>query len=1329
MTSDSAALSDTIYQYQGRDQAGRHFVVIPGLSALSAFRQEKFRTVGMTSITAHYLHFAVLDAPLSGQEQQILRALLTYGEENLNSGAKSPKPENLTTALVVPRSGSISPWSSKATEIAHRCGLQSIYRLERGIQYHIGQTVSRTEWQRLRPMLHDRMTQQLLENSSESGYEKLSSLFHQAAAKPLISIPVLEQGEAALAEANQQMGLALSQEEQCYLLDYFQSVGRDPTDVELMMFAQANSEHCRHKIFNALWLIDGLPQENSLFDMIRNSERCSPQGTILAYRDNAAIMAGGEGERFYPAPDSKVYRYQTDLIHTVMKVETHNHPTAISPYPGAATGSGGEIRDEGATGQGSKPKAGLTGFSVSNLRFPDAMQPWESNHGKPERIVSALEIMLEGPLGAAAFNNEFGRPNLAGYFRTFEEQVTGEIRGYHKPIMIAGGVGTIIGQYTEKLPLPVGALLVQLGGPAMLIGLGGGAASSQSSGSSHAELDFKSVQRENAEMQRRCQEVISCCCQLGENNPILSIHDVGAGGLSNAIPELIHGGGVGGQIELGMIPNADPSMSPMEIWCNEAQERYVLAITAQDQQRFTAMCTREQCPVAFLGTTTQELRLVLSHHASAQRELGSPQPIDMSLETLLGNPPQMQRQVSRHPRSLPPLSKEGIELVEAAHRVLSLPTVADKGFLITIGDRSVTGLVCRDQMVGPWQVPVADVAVTSRDYAGNQGEAMAMGERTPVALIHGPASARLAIAEAVTNIAAASITQLSNLKLSANWMAATGHPGEDLVLFDTVQAVGMELCPQLGIGIPVGKDSLSMKTIWADESGKKEVVAPVSLIISAFAPVTDVRRTMTPQLRSDQLSSNSGETVLIGIDLSQKKNRLGGSVLAQVYKQVGNEPADLDQPALLVAFFAAIQRLNRAGKILAYHDRSDGGLFVTLCEMAFAGHVGLAVDLAGLGEDPLAVLFAEEPGAVIQVAKAEVAELLQVLQGVGHVQTIGTLSDDDHITFSWEGKPLLRQSRIHWQRLWAETSYKIRQLRDNPQTAQQEYDALLDGSDPGLNVHLGFDLATTKIRVPLINTGVRPEVAILREQGSNGQVEMAAAFHRAGFNPVDLPMSDLLAGRRQLTQFKGMAVCGGFSYGDVLGAGEGWAKSILFNKALRRDFKQFFQRKDTFTLGVCNGCQMLSALRSLIPGTEFWPRFVNNTSTRFEARFSLVEIPENHSVLMAAMAGSQMPVASAHGEGRAQFAETKVIDDLTCHKQVVLRFVNNHGAVTESYPANPNGSPQGITGVTSTDGRVTIMMPHPERVFRTVQNSWHPDHWQEDGPWLQLFHNARAWLG
>ncbi|MBF0368623.1 MAG: phosphoribosylformylglycinamidine synthase [Magnetococcales bacterium] len=1295
-------------------------MILNGPPALSDFRRDRLLAEirrlhpDVTTLSARFVHLAALSRGLDGEGEGLLRRLLSYGPQRLDwADVEPPGPASL---VVTPRPGTISPWSTKASDIARHCGLDQLIRLERGVIYDFGDLPDGAA-STITPLIHDRMTQ-IAGGMDLLTREGAARFFATDAPRPLIAIDLTGQGRGALEEANLTLGLALSGDEVDYLLDHFTAIGRNPTDVELMMFAQANSEHCRHKIFNADWEIDRTPQPHTLFGMIRHTEECSPEGTVLRYRDNAAVIQGGEGVWFHPKPasdtDPALYADHPEEQDILIKVETHNHPTAISPYPGAATGSGGEIRDEGATGRGGWPKAGLTGFSVSNLAFPEATQPWEIPYGKPDRIVSALDIMLEGPIGAAAFNNEFGRPNLTGYFRTFEMQVGEEVRGYHKPIMVAGGMGTIARRQVEKRPLSPGDLIIQLGGPAMLIGLGGGAASSQASGAGLADLDFASVQRENPEMERRAQEVINRCWQLGEDNPIISIHDIGAGGLSNGVPELIHGGGVGGRFDLARVPNDDPGMSPMEVWCNEAQERYVLAIPASAREQFQSICERERCPFAVLGEATREMRLVLTDSTTGQT------PIDMDLDVLLGKPPRMLRQVSRLRPALPPFTSQGIDLNEAVDRVLRLPTVADKTFLITIGDRTVTGLVCRDQMVGPWQTPVADVAVTARGFSGVAGEAMAMGERTPVALISGPVSARLAVAEAVTNMAAADVDRIGDIKLSANWMAPAGHPGEDANLYATVEALGMELCPDLGIGIPVGKDSMSMKTVWKVGDEARSVTAPTSLIISAFASVKDVRRSLTPQLRRDQ-----GETVLILVDLSAGQNRLGGSALAQVYGEVGNQPADLDSPDVLRGFFEGIRVLSREGAILAYHDRSDGGLFVTLAEMAFAGRTGLRVVLDGLGQDPISVLFAEEPGAVIQVKKADAEGVLERLQGLGIAQVIGELDHQDRMVFSWHGADVISRTRVELQRIWSETTWRMQALRDNARCADMEYDAILDVEDPGLSPRLTFDPDS----VPAILTGAKPRVAVLREQGVNGQVEMAAAFHQAGFAAVDVTMSDLAAGRVELGGFKGLAACGGFSFGDVLGAGEGWAKSILYNSQLRDGFSAFFARSDTFSLGVCNGCQMLSNLRELIPGTEQWPRFVKNESEQFEARLALVEIPDNHSVLFQGMAGSRMPIPCAHGEGRALLQADTSTQSLIDGGMAVMRYVDNRGAPTENYPANPNGSPGGLTGVTSKDGRATIMMPHPERAFRSVALSWWPESGQEAGPWLRLFQNARTWLG
>ncbi len=1157
---------------------------------------------------------------------------------------------------------------------------------------------------------------------------------------------ILGGGSAALQQANRALGLALSNDEIDYLVDNFSRLQRNPTDVELMMFAQANSEHCRHKIFNADWVIDDERQALSLFDMIRNTHQLHPAGTIVAYSDNSSVIAGAEVERFYPRANGS-YAASTELTHTLMKVETHNHPTAIAPFAGAATGAGGEIRDEGATGTGSRPKAGLSGFSVSNLNIPGFQHAWEKSgagasrsgksaassgkpakksasvsvaaaaddsYGKPARIASALQIMLEGPIGAAAFNNEFGRPNLAGYFRTYEQAVGGAMRGYHKPIMLAGGVGSIAAQHTHKKALPVGALLIHLGGPGMLIGLGGGAASSMNSGANDENLDFASVQRSNPEMQRRAQEVIDRCWQMGERNPILSIHDVGAGGISNALPELVHGGGRGAHFELRAVPIEEHGMSPMQVWSNEAQERYVLAISAERLEEFRALCERERCPHAVLGQAIEHDQLIVHD------ELFHSNAVDMPLSVLLGKPPKMMRKVSRATQPLAAFNSRGIKLEEAISRVLRLPAVADKTFLISIGDRTVGGLTARDQMVGPWQTPVADVAVTLMDYSGTRGEAFALGERTPLALLNAPASGRMAVGEAITNIAAARIEKIGDIKLSANWMAAAGQPGEDAALYDTVRAVGMELCPQLGISIPVGKDSMSMRMAWRDGAQQKAVTAPLSLIVTAFAPCTDVRLTLTPQLVADL------DTVLLLIDLGAGKNRMGGSALAQVYQQTGSVAPDLDDAATLKSFFDVIQHLNGAGKLLAYHDRSDGGIFTTLCEMAFAAHMGLDIDLDLLSGDSLSILFNEELGAVVQVRHADLPEVLgQCLAAALPIHVVARPITTGHIVIRHKGRKLYDENAIVLRRIWSETSYQMQKLRDHPDCAQQEYDRILDAADPGLHATLSYNLNEDPVAPALKLT--RPKVAILREQGVNGQVEMAAAFHRAGFDAVDVHMSDIIGGRVALAGFKGVVACGGFSYGDVLGAGAGWARSILFNARARDEFTAFFQRSDTFALGVCNGCQMMSKLSEMIPGAEQWAHYARNRSEQFEARLVMVEVQATPSILFAGMAGSRMPIVVAHGEGYAEFGDTGKFN--MAQALVTLRYVDNYGRPTETYPLNPNGSPHGVTGQTTADGRFNILMPHPERLFRAVQGSWRPAEWKENGAWLRMFQNARNWVG
>jgi len=1321
-----------------QDAPLQQVLTLPGAVALSPFRVEKLAASlpGALSrsvrIDARFVHFAALNASLEAAEREVLERLLTYG--TVPRGA----PEG-TLLLVLPRFGTESPWSSKATDIAHNCGLGKVARIERGVACRVrgAHAFSSDDLAAISAAIHDRMTETVV-----GSLEEAAALFRHASPQPLASVDLLGGGRAALERANSQMGLALAADEIDYLLENFTKLGRDPTDVELMMFAQANSEHCRHKIFNASWTIDGERQGESLFSMIRNTHRQSPRGTIVAYSDNAAVMKGAEVERFEP-DGSGTWVHRFDTTHILMKVETHNHPTAIAPHPGAATGAGGEIRDEGATGRGAKPKAGLTGFSVSNLEIPGAIEPWETRYGRPGRIASALSIMIEGPIGGAAFNNEFGRPNLAGYFRTFELAAAGEMRGYHKPIMLAGGVGNIAGEQTHKKPLAAGALFIQLGGPGFLIGLGGGAASSMASGTNIESLDFDSVQRANAEMERRCQEVIDACWRLGERNPILSIHDVGAGGLSNALPELAHSGGVGATFDLRKVPIEEPGMTPMQIWSNEAQERYVLAIPAARLDDFRRLCERERCPFAVVGEARAGGELVVEDALFGNR------PVDMPLEVLLGKPPRMEREAARVRRAARPFELGKVSLDEAARRVLRLPTVADKTFLVSIGDRTVGGLTARDQMVGPWQVPVADCAVTAFGYKTYQGEAMAMGERTPLALLDAPASGRMAIGEAITNIAAAAIAYLGDVKLSANWMCAAGHPGEDAALYDTVKAVGLELCPALGISIPVGKDSMSMRTTWRDPASgeEKAVTAPLSLVVSAFAPVTDARRTLTPELRME-----AGETELVLVDLGGGRNRLGGSALAQVYGELGERAPDCDDPAKLAAFFEAVQKLNAAGRILAYHDRSDGGLFATLCEMAFAARAGVtvnldnfAIDAASLDVDGnerelqalparrhervLAALFNEELGAVLQIRRAEREAVMKVLREAGlsmESHVIGQPNDAGEIRIVVNARPLHAWKRSELHRAWSSVTHHIQRLRDNPDCADQEYDRILDEADPGLQAKLTFDPAQD-VAAPYVARGERPRIAVLREQGVNGQMEMAAAFDRAGFMAVDVHMSDIVEGRVSLSDFKAFAACGGFSYGDVLGAGEGWAKSILFNARARAEFERFFDRPDSFALGACNGCQMMSNLKAIIPGAASWPHFERNLSEQYEARLALVAIEPSPSILFQGMEGSRIPIATAHGEGRAVFADAAARE--ACRPLVAMRYVDNRGNATETYPYNPNGSPEGITALTTADGRFTILMPHPERVSRTLALSWHPDAWGEDSPWMRMFRNARAWVG
>ena len=1271
--------------------------------------------VNTIGLSACELFIAGFSAAPDAATRDRLRAVLGLQEARDRTQDIARPATRSGNIIVVPRLGTVSPWSSKAEDIARHSGLDGVARLERGVVFRFD-TPPATDILAASGVLHDPMTQSLL-----AGDTPLRRLFDVPERRVLRRVALAADGRAALYAANRDWGLALADDEIDYLAEQYAALGRDPTDVELMMFGQINSEHCRHKIFNARFTLDGEPQTQSLFDMIRNSYRAAPTGVLSAYRDNAAVIEGTRASRLIAGAE-RVYRLIDEPAHILMKVETHNHPTAIAPNPGAATGAGGEIRDEAATGRGGRPKAGLTGFSVSDLRLPDDVQPWEIDAARPPQLASALQIMLEAPIGAARYNNEFGRPALAGYFRSFQHAsaATGR-RGYHKPIMLAGGMGNMRAEHVEKQTVPIAARLIVLGGPAMLIGLGGGAASSLASGASSAELDFASVQRANPEMQRRAQEVIEGCMALGADNPIASIHDVGAGGLCNALPEIIDADGRGGQIRLRAIEAADASLSPMEIWCNESQERYVLAIAAERLPVFEKLCARERCPFAVVGSATAEPRLVLDDEAA--KTAADARPIDLPMAVLLGRAPRMERVAARVPIRAPAWNHREITIAAAVERVLRMPSVASKAFLITIGDRSVGGMTARDQMVGPWQVPVADVAVTTAAFTGVAGEAMAIGERAPIALLDAPASGRMAVAEAVTNIAAARIIRLTDIRLSANWMAACGEPGEDARLYDTVAAVGKHLCSELGLAIPVGKDSLSMRSVWRDEQGAEQrACAPLSLIVTAFAPVADARATLTPQL----VAPASAATRLVLVDLGNGRNRLGGSALAQAFGALGDVPPDLDQPQQLRLFFAAIQRLARDRRLHAYHDRSDGGLLACVAEMMFAGRVGVALDLDPLGDDALAALFAEELGAVLQTGAADASSVADELVAAGlRAHVIGDVVAEQTLTCRRNDALVYQASRAELQRLWATTSYRLQALRDEPACAAAEFAAIRDDSDPGLPAAPVFDPAED-VAAPFVHTA-RPTIAILREQGVNGHSEMAFAFLRAGFEPVDVHMSEILAGR-DLTDTQGLAACGGFSYGDVLGAGQGWAKSILFNPGARAAFADFFAREETFTLGVCNGCQMLAALAEIIPGTKDWPVFANNVSRQFEARTSAVEIVDSKAVLLAGMAGSRLPIAVAHGEGRARFKDAAARARLTANNQVSLRHIDNHGRPTTAYPANPNGSPDGITGLCNADGRVLIAMPHPERVTRSVNLSWAPPHWGEASPWARLFANARRFV-
>ena len=1340
------------------------FCFLPGADALSAFRQQRLlaslaaQGVELESIEAQYLHFIWSESDLDVKNQEVLSSLLTYGQpfaSKLKSGCSwfSKGSKLRKDAVVIPRFGTVSPWASKATDIARQCAL-NVFRIERGVQYAWQSKKELTQAQTgiVLATIHDRMTEAVVD-----GPDKAQALYQTLVDRPLLRIPVLTDGRTALDKANQELGLALSDDEVAYLTENFIRLERNPSDVELIMFAQANSEHCRHKIFNSSWTIDGDDQELSLFAMIRNTHQLRPEGTIVAYSDNSAIMEGCDSETWVPQGKDQRYEKDTRLVHTLMKVETHNHPTAIAPFPGASTGAGGEIRDEGATGIGGRPKAGLTGFSVSNLNIPGTDFPWESEkYGKPERIATPLQIMIDGPLGGAAFNNEFGRPILGGYFRVFEQTLDGTRRGYHKPIMIAGGIGSIDSIHTHKKPIQAGHLLIQLGGPGMRIGMGGATGSSVATGTNTADLDFDSVQRGNPEMERRAQEVINACRAMGEKNPLVSIHDVGAGGLSNAFPELADGAGLGAQFKLRNIPLEESGMSPAEIWCNESQERYVLAIESKDLDLFKSLCERERCLFAVVGEATDERQLLLSDSKQTPGT-DAALPINMPMDVLLGKPPRMHRDVKSINQEFSELNVTDADLAQCIAWVLQQPTVASKSFLITIGDRTVGGLNSRDPFVGPWQVPVADCAVTLMDYKGYRGEVMTMGERTPLAVIDAPAAARMAVGEALTNLLAADINSLQDVKLSANWMAACGAPGEDAKLYDSVQTIGMDLCPALGISIPVGKDSLSMATEWRDGEQSKKVVSPVSLIISAFASVIDVRKTLTPELTLKDASGLALDTELILIDLGRGKNRMAGSILAQVLNQSGKMAPNVDYPEDLKALAAAIIELRKQNQLLAYHDRSDGGLLACIAEMAFATHCGISINVdmiaVDAGQEPdhgdaknwaqqvsglrheqtLRALFNEELGAVIQVRREDRDAVFSVLRKLGlsaYSHVIGKPNTNGRIEIWRDAKNIFAEPREVLQKMWANTSYQIARLRDNPACADSEFNLLDDLADLGMSPKLTFN-PSEDIAAPFIQKNSRPKVAILREQGVNSHVEMAYAVNWAGFDSYDVHMSDLLAGKAKLDNFRGLIACGGFSYGDVLGAGEGWAKTILFNQQLRDQFSTFFNRQDSFALGVCNGCQMMSNLSGIIPGAEAWPKFTRNQSEQYEARLVMAEVLASPSIFTQGMEGSQLPIAIAHGEGFANFSQQGNLEQLQKQGLTALRFVDNSGKPTETYPLNPNGSPGGLTGVTTPDGRFTVMMPHPERVFRAVQMSWCPPEWLDvaDGasPWLRLFRNARHW--
>ncbi|MCD6056183.1 MAG: phosphoribosylformylglycinamidine synthase [Gammaproteobacteria bacterium] len=1296
-----------------------------GRQALTNVRQEALlktlqcNAPSIQAIETRFCYLIKAERALESHEESQLQRLLA--EEGCGEGTLLSA--STLNFYVTPRLGTLSPWCSKAVDILHHCGLTLIHRIERCVFYQLqtGHLLDLNIQSQIAKHCHDPMTESVLHHR-----EDLQRLFEEHRPEPLAFIDIVQKGKQALTEVNQRLGLALNPEEIDYLYQAFTNLKRNPTDVELMMFAQANSEHCRHKIFNAAWHIDGENKAQSLFNMIRNTHQKHPENVLSAYVDNAAIIATHErGSRLISHPDTHRYQLAEEPCAMMIKVETHNHPTAIAPFAGAATGSGGEIRDESATGRGGRPKAGLCGFSVSNLFIPALVQPWEATPGCAPHISSALAIMLQGPIGAAAFNNEFGRATICGYFRTYEQQhktADGERwYGYHKPVMLAGGLGSLRRQDVNKETLCDRAVIIVLGGPALLIGLGGGAASSQASGSGDIALDFASVQRANPEMQRRAQEVIEACCGLSEKNPILSIHDVGAGGLANAIPELVHANGLGAEIALRAIPNDEPGMSPLAIWCCEAQERYVLAIDANQLERFDYIAKRERCPYAVVG------HVKLSSQLQVNDEYFHNTPIDLPMSVLFGNSPALLRDVKRVRPSYRPLETSIIPLAEAVERVLQLPAVASKQFLITIGDRSVGGLISRDQMVGPWQVPVADCGVTLTDFHHYAGEAMAVGERAPIAIINSKASARMAVAEAITNMLSAPVCSLNDIKLSANWMGACGEAGEDAALYDAVCAIGLELCPQLGICIPVGKDSLSMQSRWSQNGETKQVISPLSVIISAFAPVSDVRLSLTPQLQClDE------ETCLLFIDLAAGQQRLGGSALAQVYQQTGDVTPDLEEPHLLIQLTQALSTLREKHHILSYHDRSDGGLLVTLCEMAFAGRTGMQCDLSALGDDPLAILFNEELGVVIQIKVKDKAAVMSCLTSNGldrFVYCIGKPLSHQTLRFLHKGKCIYENTRGTLQQLWAKTSYHLQRLRDNPDCAKQEFDDILKDDAKGLlSCQASFDFAPS-LAAPFITKQSKPKVAVLREQGINGHLEMASAFMAAGFDCYDVHMSDLIKGDVSLADFHGLACCGGFSYGDVFGAGVGWAKVILENQRVLSQFQRFFERRNTFTLGLCNGCQMLAQLDEIIPGAAHWPRFRHNLSAQYEARVVLAHIEDSSSILLADMQSAVLPVVISHGEGRAVWAAKDGVYSALEAKTIALRYVDDNRSPTSKYPYNPNGSTEGVAGLTSQDGRVTIMMPHPERSYRPVQCSWAPGEWKETTPWFRLFYNARRWLG